>query len=222
MKKGKTKPFGHKKTIGCTLQDDDDTPPAERAGALTVDTVVSVAIAYLLVMSVYNQKYLKRTGWDVVPHATHFRHISELVVEGVKFSYAKVSGKQGAEPVPTERTALLESGLGERRGSHASQVSRQSDGPAKEKRTSGGKANPPSKKEKKEKSSKEKSSKSKGSKSSRGEGGNLSPPAGPPAGPETAAEKQQRMLQEQAVADPDVHSSQQKIKVVSLSQSVTL
>eukprot|EP01043_Picozoa_sp_COSAG02_P003532 COSAG02_NODE_86_length_39084_cov_17.815724_32_plen_301_part_00 len=222
VKSGKGKPFGNKKTIGCTLGDSDDTPPAERAVSGTVDALFSVAIVYLLVMSVYNQKYLKRRGWEVVPHATHFKHISELVVEGVKFSYAKISGKKGAGPVPTERTALLESRSVERRGSQASQasrVSRQSDGSAKEQRNDSRKAKSASKKEKKEKSPKVKSSKSK---SSKGERGEPTPLADLPASPETAVEKQQRLLQEQAVADPAVHSSQQKIKVVSLSQSVTL
>ena len=208
---------------------------AEQEGALTIDTLVSAAIVYLLVMSVYNQKYLKRRGWEVIPHATHFKQISELVQDGLKFSYARVSGKKGAGAAPTERTALLGSVPGERRGScasQASQVSRRSDRSAKGSRAGSSKARTPSLKDKTEKSSKGKSStststsksksKSKSRKTGQMEGGDLPPLAGPPAAPETAVEEKQRLLQEQTVADPAVHSSQHKIKVVSLGQSVTL
>jgi hypothetical protein len=200
---------------------------AEEEGALTVDTIFSAVIVYFLAMSVYNQKYLKRRGWEVIPHAIHLKQISELVEDGLKFSYANISGKTSARAVPTERTALLGGGSGERRGSRASQasqVSKRSNDFNKETRSSSSKAKTASKKEQREKSSKEKTSKSKSSKISRGDGGNLSPPggAGPTAGLETAVEKQQRLLHEHAVADPAVHSSQQKIKVVSLTQSVTL
>ena len=202
---------------------------------MTIDTLVSAAIVYLLVMSVYNQKYLKRRGWEVIPHATHFKQISELVQDGLKFSYARVSGKKGAGAAPTERTALLGSVPGERRGScasQASQVSRRSDRSAKGSRAGSSKARTPSLKDKTEKSSKGKSStststsksksKSKSRKTGQMEGGDLPPLAGPPAAPETAVEEKQRLLQEQTVADPAVHSSQHKIKVVSLGQSVTL
>jgi hypothetical protein len=198
---------------------------AEEEGALTMDTLFSAAIVYLLVVSVYNQKRLKRRGWEVIPHAAHLKQLSELVQDGLKFSYAKVSGKISAGAVPTERTALLRSGSGKRRdsqASQASQISKCSSDSAKGKKSSGSRAKTPSKKEKKEKSSKEKHSKSKSIKSGRGEGRDATPLASSPAAPETAVEKQHRLLQEQATADPAVHSSQQKIKVVSLSQSVTL
>ena len=201
---------------------------AEEEGALTFDSLVSAMIVYLLVMSVYNQKYLKRRGWEVIPHATHFKQISELVQDGLKFSHARLSGKKGAGVVPTERTALLGGVPGERRGSLASQtsqVSRRSDRSVKESRSGSSKARTPSQKVKAEKSSKEKSSKSQSKSMQTGliEGGDLLPLVGKPAAlGETAVEKKQRLLQEQAVADPAVHCSQQKIKVVSLTQQVTL
>jgi hypothetical protein len=182
---------------------------AEEEGALTMDTLFFAALVYLLAMLVYNQKYLKRRGYDVIPHATHLKQISELVQEGVKFSYAKLAGKQGA--VPTERTALLGDAAGENRGSHASRASLRSDHHAKAK--SGSQEQPSGKREKKEKTTKKKRSKSK-SKSSRADGADT---GGAPAAPETAVEKQQRLLQEQAVLDSLVHSSQQKIKVVSVT-----
>ena len=175
--------------------------------------LVFAAIVYLLAMSVYFKKILKRRGWEVVPHATHFKQIVELVQDGVIFTRSKVSGGRVGgggggrrdQALPTERTSLL--GGDARQGSihQATAATGSVEGSAaKSAKSKSGKR----KKEKKERKETRASSRQKAAGKAEGGGG--------PAEPQQEQQQRQLQLQEESRTSAGLHPSQAKIKVVTL------
>lgn len=213
--KSKGKPHGSKKSFGCTVEDADGDVPGEEGGG---------GVEFLLAMGALGALYVgggvavgrrgesgRLAGGNVLalhPHASSWRQFAGLVTDGVSFVSGKLSPQIQYTPIP------------------------QPVGPSSQKSTSSTtssskeKSKSSSKKEKKEKSAaKAKKESSKSGKSRRSsKGGGWSSPSDsvvppPVAGaPETAVERQQRLLKEQTVGpESGVHSSQQRIKVVSMS-----
>ena len=189
----------------------------EEEGALSMDLVFSAAIVYLLAMSVYNKKILKRRGWEVVPHATHFKQIVELVQDGVIFTRSKVSGGRAGgggggrrdQALPTERTSLI--GVDARQGSihQATAATGSVEGSAaKSAKSKSGKR----KKEKKERKETRASSRQKAAGKAEGGGG----PAEPQQEQQQEQQQRQLQLQEESRTSAGLHPSQAKIKVVTL------
>eukprot|EP01045_Picozoa_sp_COSAG04_P029391 COSAG04_NODE_4817_length_1880_cov_8.916625_1_plen_356_part_10 len=84
---------------------------AEEDGALSFDIIFIAATAYILGVAVYRQKVLKLRGWQVVPHSDHAQQLYELVLDGLRFTSAKLGGGSGPASAtsapPTERTPLV-------------------------------------------------------------------------------------------------------------------
>ena len=168
---------------------------AEEDGALSFDVIFIAATAYILGLAVYRQKVLKLRGWQVVPHSDHAQQLYGLVLDGLRFTSAKLGGGSGhasaTSAPPTERTPLVtDAQLG---GGDSA-------------RKGGGGSGKRSGKSSKKKSGRQKADRSAATATRQDSTAVAAPPA----------RTMERQLREEKEARDGLHSSQQKLKVVTL------